>query len=167
MRVGYVIAGSACLALVSACGNTSPTTSKPPAAPIVQTHHGSLNAADRSLATTVARQRQRTVTGTFIGATAFRSVGTPLDPGSMCDVRRPYLNIRLVWKADANFIHSWPPMMPGSHTSPLPDGPRKALLITVDEQTHAVCEVTAMYRSVGAREGETLLYGRWPSRADG
>jgi hypothetical protein len=54
------------------------------------------------------------VIGTFIDATAFAS-----------HVDRRFVNIRLVWMADANFLHSHPPDSP-------PDGPRKELLITVD-----------------------------------
>ena len=114
----------------------------------------------RSLATAIARREQSKVVGTFIGATAFVTHGTPFDRGSACDVNKRFLNIRLVWKADANFTHSHPP-------NSLPDGPRKDLLMTVDETTHDVCETGAGYRNVGASTDETLLYGRWPSRADG
>ena len=70
-----------------------------------------------------------------------------------------FLNIRLVWKADANFTHS---QLPG-----IPDGPRKDLLMTVDQRTHHICETGAGYRNVGAAAGEMLLYGQWPSKADG
>ena len=67
---------------------------------------------------------------------------------------------RLVWKADANFTHSHLPGGPA-------DGPRKDLLMTVDQRTSQICETGAGYRNVGADPGETLLYGRWPSKADG
>lgn len=40
-------------------------------------HHGSLTADERSRATALARREQRTVIGTFIGATAFVTRGTP------------------------------------------------------------------------------------------
>jgi len=100
------------------------------------------------------------VTGTFVGATAFRTIGTAYDGRSACDVRRPTLTIRLVWQADADFVHSFPPNSP-------PDGPRKAQLITVDPVTRKVCEAGAAYRNVGAAAGETLLYGRWPDPKDG
>jgi hypothetical protein len=74
-------------------------------------------------------------------------------------VDKRFLNIRLVWKADANFAHS--------HLPGIPDGPRKDLLMTVDQKTHHICETGAGYRNVGAAAGETLLYGHWPSKADG
>lgn len=123
-------------------------------------HHGSLTARERSLATAIAKREQSKVTGTFIGATAFITQGTPFDRGSDCDVNKRFLNIRLVWKADANFTHSHLPNSP-------PDGPRKDLLMTVDQRTHDLCETGAGYRNVGATARESLLYGEWPSKADG
>lgn len=137
-------------------------TSAPGPSPDLQAadHRGSLTVDERSLATALARREQRKVVGTFIGATAFVTWGTPFDPGSACDVHQRFLTIRLVWKADANFTHSYPPNAP-------PDGPRKAALITVDPRTRAVCETGAAYRHVGATDRETLLYGEWPRRADG
>jgi hypothetical protein len=122
-------------------------------------HQGSLTAGERSLATAIAKREQAQVTGTFIGATVFVTQGTPFDRGSACDVNKRFLNIRLVWKMDANFTHS--------HLSGVPDGPRKDLLMTVDQRTRQTCETGARYRNVGANAGETLLYGHWPSRADG
>ena len=123
-------------------------------------HQGTLTARERSLATAMAKRRQRQVIGTFVGATAFVTQGTPFDPGSACDVDKRFLNIRLVWEADANFTHSHPADSP-------PDGPRKDLVMTVDETTQHVCETGAGYRNVGAAARETLLYGQWPSPADG
>ncbi|HVK43482.1 MAG TPA: hypothetical protein VM429_01105 [Micropruina sp.] len=123
-------------------------------------HHRSLTPQERSLATAIAKREQSKVIGTFIGATAFVTQGTPFDRGSDCDVNHRFLNIRLVWKADANFTHSHPPNSP-------PDGPRKDLLMTVDQRTHDLCETGAGYRNVGAAADETLLYGEWPSKADG
>jgi hypothetical protein len=122
-------------------------------------HQGSLTAHERTLATEIAKRQQRKVTGTFIGATAFATQGTPFDPGSACDLDQPFINIRLVWKADANFVHSHMPNSP-------PDGPRKDLLITVDPTSGHVCETRAGYRNVGAGHNETLLYGQWPNPAD-
>jgi hypothetical protein len=122
-------------------------------------HQGSLNARERSLATAIAKRQQGKVIGTFIGATAFVTQGTPFDPGSACDADKRFLNIRLVWKADANFTHSH---LPGT-----PDGPREELLMTVDDTTHHICGTGAGYRNVGAGASETLLYGQWPSPADG
>jgi hypothetical protein len=123
-------------------------------------HHGSLTAQERSLATAIAKREQGKVIDTFIGATAFITQGTPFDQGSDCDLNKRFLNIRLVWNADANFTHSHLPNSP-------PDGPRKDLLMTVDQRTHGLCETGAGYRNVGAAAGETLLYGHWPSKADG
>jgi len=121
---------------------------------------GSLDGADHALALRIAHEQQRKVKGTFIGATAFTSTGTPFDPQGQCDNGMAYLNVRLVWKADANFVHGGVPGGP-------PDGPRKALLVTADRGTGKVCEIGAMYRAVGANPGETLLYGTWPNKADG
>lgn len=140
---------------------TAPTTSpSPPSSAEPGDHHGSLTAQERSAATAIAKREQSKVIGTFIGATAFITRGTPFDQGSDCDRNKRFLNIRLVWKADANFTHSHVPNSP-------PDGPRKDLLMTVDQRTHALCRTGAGYRNVGAAESETLLYGEWPSRADG
>ena len=123
-------------------------------------HQGSLTVPERSLATSIAKREQSKVTGTFIGATSFVTQGTPFDPGSDCDVDKAVLNIRLVWKADANFSHGGVPGGP-------PDGPRKDLLMVVDPTTGHICETAAGYRNVGAAADETLLYGEWPGKADG
>jgi hypothetical protein len=123
-------------------------------------HQGSLTAHDRTLATKIAKRQQRGVIGTFIGATAFATHGTPFDPGSACDLDERLLNVRLVWKADANFVHSHMPNSP-------PDSPRKDLLITVVPTNGHVCETAAQYRGVGAKANETLLYGKWPDPPDG
>jgi hypothetical protein len=101
-------------------------------------HQGSLTARERSLATAIAKREQAQVRGTFIGATAFVTQGTPFDRGSACDVNKHFLNIRLVWKADANFTHS-------DLGDGLPDGPRKDLLMTVDQETRQTCETGAGY----------------------
>ena len=114
----------------------------------------------RTEATEIAKRQQRKVTGTFIGATAFFTRGTPFDRGSACDAHQRLLNIRLVWKADANFIHSHTPNSP-------PDGTRKELVFTVDQSARHICETGAAYRNVGSDDTETLLYGEWPSKADG
>jgi hypothetical protein len=99
------------------------------------------------------------VTGTLIGATGFVTRGTPRDRGSDCDVNKRFLNVRLVWKADANFSH-------GSVDNVPPDGPRKEFLVTVNQGNLEVCEAEARYRNVGADAGETLLYGKWPTTAN-
>lgn len=123
-------------------------------------HQGSLTRREQSFATAIARREQVKTKGTFIGATAFVTRGTPFDRGSACDLNKHFLNIRLVWKADANFTHSHLP-------NGVPDGPRKDILMTVDQGTGQTCETGAGYRNVGADAGETLLYGHWPSKADG
>jgi hypothetical protein len=134
--------------------------------PILGPQHGSqqgpaaLTARERSLATTLAVRQERKVTGTFIGATAFATQGTPFDQGSACDLDKRFINIRLVWKSDANFVHADTPYSP-------PDGPRKALVLTVDPTNGHVCETGASYQNVGADESETFLYGQWPDPADG
>jgi hypothetical protein len=122
-------------------------------------HRGSLPRDERALATRIAKHQQAKVTGTFVGATAFATYGTPFDRGSTCDVDQRFVNVRLVWEADADFTHGGTPNGP-------PDGPRKAVLITVDPATGRVCETGARYREVGAADGETLLYGAWPDPAD-
>lgn len=164
MQLRAVVAVGALICLVG-CGHRADesapkrgSTRSPTAHLSVQ--QGSLTADERSLATTIAEHQQRKVIGTFIGATAFATHGTPFDPGSACDVDKRFVNIRLVWKADANFTHSHPPNSP-------PDGPRKDLLMTVDPRTGHICETGAGYRDVGAAATETLLYGQWPDPADG
>jgi hypothetical protein len=165
-----VVMAAVLAAAVSGCSPTEATSAPPPEATRQATAHhlgvqhgprqGSLTAHERSLARTIARRQQRKVIGTFIGATAFASHGTPFDPGSACDLDERLLNVRLVWKADANFVHA-------SGPNSLPDGPRKSLLIVVDPMSGHVCETAAQFREVGADDNETLLYGDWPDPADG
>jgi hypothetical protein len=159
----------AVLAAVSGCSPTKATTAPPSEATRQATAHlgvqhglrqGSLTAHERSLATRIARRQQRRVIGTFIGATAFATHGTPFDQGGSCDLDERFVNVRLVWEADANFVHA---AVPNS----LPDGPRKGLLLTIDRANGHVCQIGAQYRNVGADEDEALLYGEWPDRADG
>lgn len=152
---------------VSSAANARAETTAPTTAPSQTStahhadhHQGSLTRREQSLATAIARREQAQVKGTFVGATGFVTLGTPFDRGSACDVNKRFLNIRLVWKADANFTHSHLP-------DGVPDGPRKDLLMTVDQRTRQTCETGAGYRNVGADAGETLLYGQWPSKADG
>jgi hypothetical protein len=105
-----------------------------------------------------ARKLQATVKGTFIGETAFGGGRVrPYNFGHDCpDVR--LVRVGLVWKKHANFIHS------GARGAPR-DGPRKALLLTLDPGTGHECASTASYRHVGACPSETLLYGWWPGRS--
>jgi hypothetical protein len=171
MQVGPVVAIGALVCLVGCSSSVDLGAPKPPEVPHSPTaplsahfsvhlsvHRGSLTAHERSLATAVAKRQQHKVMGTFIGATAFGSHGTPFDPGSVCDLDKHFVNIRLVWKADANFVHSHLPDSP-------PDGPRKDLLMTVDPASARICEIGAGYQNVGAASSETLLYGEWPDPA--
>ena len=89
----------------------------------------SLSAYERSVAVRTAKEVQAGVKGTFIGATAIASNGRVpgWDSQHACGDGR-LVRIRLVWKADANFVHSGVPGGP-------PDGPRKALLVTIDPVT--------------------------------
>jgi hypothetical protein len=167
MRIRAAGAAAALLLCATGCHHGGGSAQRPVASPSSDehaspfpTHRGSLSAHEKALATRLAKHQQRAVIGTFIGATAFVTTGTPFDRGSECDVDRPVLNIRLVWEADANFVHSHVDGSP-------PDGPRKAGLIVVDPRTGQICEVGARYRHVGARPRETLLYGEWPVSADG
>jgi hypothetical protein len=137
------------LATFERAGPDSTPTSRP------SNHHGSLSASEYSLAVAAATQIQSKVTGTFIGATAVATGGP----------ERCSLHIRLVWKKDANFVHSHLGQPVGQRSGGpglLPDGPRKALLVAVDPQTGDVCGTGAKYRDVGAAADETLLYGHWP-----
>ena len=135
-------------------------------------HLGTLTSRERSVATALAKKQQRRIHGVgFVGATAFVTEGRPYASGWASPLPRRYLNVRLVWKA-GNFVHSGfaPPLRTaGADPMPsftLPDGPRSALFVTYDESAGLDRMMGARYRDVGADEGETLLYGRWPSPAD-
>ena len=173
MRVFLVVALSVTLA---ACSSTSSEQSTSSSAAQTQAeqhaptprgtasrppdHPGSLTTRQRSIATRIAKREQAKVTGTLIGATGFVTRGRPRDPGSHCGVNKRFLNVRLVWKADANFSH-------GSVDNVPPDGPRKEFVVTVNQENLEVCEAESRYRNVGADAGETLLYGKWPATANG
>lgn len=114
-----------------------------------------LSCSDVALTTRIARQDQARVKGTFVGALASRVLLTRADQSDTgCPTRR-VLSVRVVWKADANFVHSGVPGAP-------PDGPLKGALIYVDPTTKHICAQGATYRSVGARTDEVLLYGNRP-----
>jgi hypothetical protein len=121
--------------------------------------HGTLSAHEYSLALTEAKKIQANVKGTFIGATAFAGGRVrPFNVGHDCpDVR--LVHVRVVWKRDANFAHL---DSPGGAPH---DGPRRALLMTLDPKTGDECAGTARYSHVAAAPFETLLYGQWPGRA--
>jgi hypothetical protein len=153
------------LMCLAGCGGSAQEAAPQPmttrqVTPHLGVQHGSLTPHERSLAITIAKRQQRTVIGTFVGATAFATHGTPFDRGSACALDERFINIRLVWKAVANFTHGHTPNSP-------PDGPRKDMLLTVDPTNGHVCEAGVGYRNVGADDNETLLYGQWPDLADG
>jgi hypothetical protein len=115
--------------------------------------YGSLT--PREYAVGAARTEQATVHGTFVSATAIEGregLGRgPSNTGHNCTSGR-VLTVRLIWLADAGFVHGGVPGAP-------PDGPRKALLLTTDATTGVVCLVGAQYSRVQPRPGETFLYG--------
>lgn len=114
---------------------------------------GSLTGAEYDLAVDTAEQIQSEVDGTFVGATAIASDQhrPPCDRDAGCPDKR-LVYIRLVWNADASFMHS------GEVTRP--DGPNKALLIAVDPDTNDIVSRAAAYWSVAPDPTETLLYGQ-------
>jgi hypothetical protein len=132
----------------------TPTPSGPPRT------SGDLPRRDLATALRIARHQQRKITGTFVGATAFLSKRSPFAEGSACDRHHRIFTVRLVWEADANFVH-------GGADLASPDGPRKALLFDVDPRSGEICDTWAKYRAVGARSVETLLYGTWPTDPTG
>lgn len=122
-------------------------------------HRGSLTSTQRKLASHAARESEKGIEGTFVGATAYLSRrGDPMDRGGPCDFPRPMLIVKVVWENDATFFHGGTPW-------PEDDGPRKAGILTVDPVSGKVCQSGARYRDVGGRPGETLLYGTWPDPA--
>jgi hypothetical protein len=116
---------------------------------------GSLSSVEYDLAVDSAKQIQSEVDGTFLGATAIASEQhrPPCDKDAGCPDKR-LVYIRLVWDADASFVHSGPVTRP--------DGPHKALLIAVDPDTHDIVSRAAAYWSVAPDAAETLLYGQRP-----
>ncbi|MGY2876003.1 hypothetical protein ACVW00_003193 [Marmoricola sp. URHA0025 HA25] len=158
--LGLLICVSGCSQPAREAGSEHRSTATPHVSVAQDAHLGTLTARERSWAARIARREQRKVVGTFVGATAFATRGTPFDPGEPCDLDKRFIDIRLVWSAGANFVHSHTPGSP-------PDGPRKDLLMTVDPANGHVCQTGAGYRDVGAGDDETLLYGQWPDPADG
>jgi hypothetical protein len=146
-RAFLSLAAASTLLLPNTCGSTEAGEQPPDL--------GSLTAEEYALAVDTAKQVQGEVDGTFIGATAIASGQhrDPCDKDAGCpDKRLVYL--RLVWDADASFVHSGPVNRP--------DGPHKALLIAVDPRTQEIAARGASYWSVAAGESETLLYGHGP-----
>ena len=116
-------------------------------------HHGSTSDPERAAALTAAHQVQQGVHGTFLVATYRPDAGQQgqSNTGHDCTSGRTVL-VRLVWKADANFVHG------GADGAP-PDGPRKALIVTADATTGTPCLVGASYADDDPRPGELYLYG--------
>jgi hypothetical protein len=154
-----LVVAVAVLACFAGCDGTEETSSSRPSTGHHGLDRGGLASGEWAMAVAVAEDEQSKVTGTFVGATAFATRGTPSDRDSACDTDKRLLNIRLVWEADASFVHGG--------MADRPDGPRKSLLLTVDPATGDVCETGAQYWDVGATPHETLLYGDWPDPADG
>jgi hypothetical protein len=116
---------------------------------------GSLSSAEYELAVDSAKEIQSEVDGTFVGATGIASQQhrPPCDKDAGCPDKR-LVYVRLVWKADASFVHSGPVTQP--------DGPHKALLIAVDPDTDDIVSRAAAYWSVEPDAAEALLYGQRP-----
>lgn len=142
------LAAATTLLVATSCGGSG--DGEPPAA-----DRGSLTGGEYDLAVDTAKQIQGGVEGTFVGATAISSEQhrPPCDEDAGCPDKR-LVYIRLIWNADANFVHSGPVTRP--------DGPHKALLIAVDPDTDDIVSRAAAYRSVAPDAAETLLYGHRP-----
>jgi hypothetical protein len=92
------------------------------------------------------------VTGTFLVATYRPDSGdvAQTNTGHRC-LRGHTLFVRLLWR-DANFTH-------GGIVGGPPDGPHKALLLTVNVPSGDICLVGASYVDDDPRPGEIYLYG--------
>ncbi len=116
-------------------------------------HHGSISDPERAAALKAAHQVQQGVDGTFLVATYRPDAGEHAASNTGHDCTRGHtVLVRLVWKADASFLHGGVPGAP-------PDGPRKALIVTADATTGTPCLIGASYAHVRPRRGETYLYG--------
>jgi hypothetical protein len=101
-----------------------------------------------------AHREQQQVTGTFLVATYRPDAGAiaASNTGHRC-IRGHTLMVRLLWKDDASFTHG------GVAGGEPPDGPRKALLLTVNLPSGQICLVGASYAHDDPRPGEIYLYG--------
>jgi hypothetical protein len=117
-----------------------------------------LSPAERALATRLAHQQERRLTGDLVGASAFLSPGSALSQGTSCTSLDRVLYLRLVWESGEDFTHNHPPSDP-------PDGSRHQIFITADPSDGRICQVGADYRHPGAGPGESLLFGAWPDSA--
>jgi hypothetical protein len=108
---------------------------------------------ERGIAQRVAHEQQEKVTGTFLVATYRPDAGdiAQSNTGHRCTAGHTLL-VRLVWNKDAGFDH-------GGVVGAPPDGPRKALELTVNVPSGQVCLMGASYSHVRPRPGEIYLYG--------
>lgn len=119
-------------------------------------HHaspGSDSDPQRTVALAAAHREQQTVTGTFLVATYRPDAGdiAQTNTGHRC-TRGHTLEVRLLWKDDANFDH-------GGIVGGPPDGPHKALLLTVNVPSGDICLIGASYADDDPEPGEIYLYG--------
>jgi hypothetical protein len=114
---------------------------------------GSSSDPQRAVALAAAHREQKTVTGTFLVATYRPDAGyiAQTNTGHRC-TRGHTLEVRLLWKDDASFTH-------GGVVGAPPDGPHKALLLTVNVPSGDICVVGASYADDDPRPGEIYLYG--------
>lgn len=144
MVTGRSAAAAGCLgvALLAGCGqangHASPDSTSDP---------------QRAVALAAAHTEQQTVTGTFLVATYRPAAGeiAQTNTGHRC-TRGHTLLVRLLWKDDASFTH-------GGVIGAPPDGPHKALLLTVNVPSGDICLVGASYADDDPRPGEIYLYG--------
>jgi hypothetical protein len=116
-------------------------------------HHASAD-PERLAALAAAHQVKLTVHGTFLLATYRPDAGQrgPSNTGHPCPHHT--VEVRLIWKDDANFTHGG---VPGG----APDGPRKALLVTADAASGVPCLIGASYSHVRPGPHEIYLFGPW------
>ena len=151
MRVAALVAVVALT--LTACRADSSTETATTSHPTDAAATGNLTADEFTRAVEASKEVQSTVKGTFVGAVAKAVDGPDLDLDQGCADER-LIRVRLVWMADANFMHSG--------IGGPPDGPRKANLVSISAATGKVCAQGAAYRNVGALADEVLLYGSRP-----
>lgn len=108
---------------------------------------------ERAIALRAAHEEEKKVTGTFLVATYRPDAGAiaQSNTGHRCTAGHTLL-VRLVWNKDASFDH-------GGAVGAPPDGPRKALELTVNVPSGQVCLIGASYSHVKPQPGEIYLYG--------
>jgi hypothetical protein len=118
-------------------------------------HHGGTG-TERLAALRAAHQVKATVRGTFLLATYQPDAGQRGQSNTGHPCPRHTVQVRLIWKDDANFTHGGVPGAP-------PDGPRKALIVTADAATGVPCMIGASYSHVRPGPDEIYLFGPWKS----